>query len=627
MELKNKKTEDLKNQNKKGDKFDNVQKISYNIENKRTTATYKNETNDDKIEIDSSNKINNSEIIISKEIDESSIKITENQYSMLCIFCNSTIYLLVNTILSLNGRNIKCQNKECSKYFFITLCPTCKINHVIPRFVSEGEGIKCEKCKFSYTETLCPVKSCNELFYYKISKNYNNYNSPNGIIISHKNMLSCQKISCYHCFNPIVFYNQPYRYHDAMKVKCPYCSKCFNRIFCPQCFEVNFLSMGLYIMGTRIKCKSCSSEFAKILCPNCLQINPLLKNSFLYGEFECRYASCAKKSSISICIYCRKINYFKYDNKISLIPGQVIECGYEDCGEKYCQVFCPSCQFPNPFPKADFKFGKVYKCKNHTKCGKHFMILVCGNCWNYSMITDEVEGKKYACNKCNATLMNFYCPSCKISIFDANSTYKFGQIIECPSCKINFSFFKCFNCKRLIYSDDKDSILGKAINCEFCKQYSVNIICPNAQCLSKISFAKRESDMEVNEQVSCPNCQKKFIYEPQINEPYKNNLKILEELKSLTINFGIPNIDENFLERKIIKEEKEEKNINNINKNNRIININLCIICESQKKESVFFPCGHRCCCYKCAIYFFEVHERCPKCDRQSKCVIPKIFT
>ena len=56
------------------------------------------------------------------------------------------------------------------------------------------------------------------------------------------------------------------------------------------------------------------------------------------------------------------------------------------------------------------------------------------------------------------------------------------------------------------------------------------------------------------------------------------------------------------------------------------VNNNLCIICQSNNKESIFFPCGHRCSCYKCAVYYYEVYKKCPRCNQNATGIIPKIF-
>ena len=94
---------------------------------------------------------------------------------------------------------------------------------------------------------------------------------------------------------------------------------------------------------------------------------------------------------------------------------------------------------------------------------------------------------------------------------------------------------------------------------------------------------------------------------------HKNNtskyLKYRAIIKSLTISS---------VEEYIEYNNKEEKDINNNNisiftfkKNMKRKKKNdLCIRCNSENKCSIFFPCGHRCCCYKCAMYYFEIYKK-----------------
>ena len=581
-----------------------------------------------------------------------------------CPYCNKEIKLKHDLIdkYKLNCLNIECPHNFCGKFFFFSICPKCQTLQVIPKLILEGEMLRCSNktCLFQYMQTCCPVKPCQEMFYFSNLKNFNN--SPNGVLHSHKNLLIFQKISCIFCYRPLVYYttskNQINRYYETMRVVCPYedCKKTFNRIVCPNCNEVNYMVLGLYMMGTRIKCAFCNFGFAKILCPMCLRINPLIKNEFKLGEFECRYNSCSKKCLIANCPHCQRINYFNHNEKNGngkgLIPGQVIKCGYEKCKKKFCLVMCSGCNEINPFPNGDFVFGKPYKCKYTAICNKVFIILVCPKCFSYSKIYDECEGKKYTCNVCNTLLANFQCPFCLISILDKDSFFNFGQMIECPSCKKRFSFFRCWNCKRLINSKENECILGKAVNCNYCKKCSVNVICP--KCLSKITFSKRTEKVSIGEKISCPNCQKVFEFSDKLENGmeklYNKNLFFIKELEGMTISFGNSLPDENYLERKNVflcdKKENdffiEDINMNevsnistNISTTNitkiyddigKKINNNLCIICQSNDKESVFFPCGHRCTCYKCAVYYFEVYKKCPKCEQNSTGIIPKIF-
>ena len=104
------------------------------------------------------------------------------------------------------------------------------------------------------------------------------------------------------------------------------------------------------------------------------------------------------------------------------------------------------------------------------------------------------------------------------------------------------------------------------------------------------------------------------------------------------IKFGIDQVDENFLYKQDLfiykrtlvnsylfptqfssETELEQKSF--LNKS-----FEECMICHNNRKESIFFPCGHRCACYNCAVIYFEVFQKCPKCLRESKCIIKKVY-
>ena len=55
-------------------------------------------------------------------------------------------------------------------------------------------------------------------------------------------------------------------------------------------------------------------------------------------------------------------------------------------------------------------------------------------------------------------------------------------------------------------------------------------------------------------------------------------------------------------------------------------NFGECIVCHNRKKESVFFPCGHRCTCYICANLIFASEKKCPKCKKETICIIRKVY-
>ena len=58
----------------------------------------------------------------------------------------------------------------------------------------------------------------------------------------------------------------------------------------------------------------------------------------------------------------------------------------------------------------------------------------------------------------------------------------------------------------------------------------------------------------------------------------------------------------------------------------KVIKGKLCILCQCNEKESIFYPCGHRHTCYKCSVYYFEVFKKCPRCDKPAEAIIKKIY-
>ena len=559
---------------------------------------------------------------------------------ILCKFCGKKIYFKkINNNLPINGMNginIKCPYLSCGKYFYLTICPKCRHEQKIPKIINEGELIKCiyedKGCGYKFIQIRCPIKDCNEISYFSKPK----YNSVtlNGIIFNHKKEnqnITFQKMSCFYCHRPIVYLSDKNRkniYYDSMKIICPYskCGKKYNSIICPMCFENNIIENGFYFMGHKIKCNKCKNYFGKILCPKCLKVNPLQKNFFKRGQFVCRYSECTEKSFIVNCIYCQRMNVFNKEP----IEGQKIQCAYkEDCHKTFSEVYCPSCNELNPFPNGDFSFGKAYKCI-YSFCNKTFQLFVCPKCLIYSKTTENFEGKKYSCVKCNTLLCNWECPYCKETIMDKDSTLNYGQMVRCPNIKCNkeYSFCRCYDCHKLIFSKENQNILGIAVLCNNCNNFSVSCICPF--CKVKIIFKERMDDLSEGEKIDCSNCQKSFKYcrESQtINDDiYSSNLSILKSIKGETIDFGQSSIDENYssVENSLIdcefyKDIDEKKSISKKNSN-------LCIICHCNTKESIFYPCGHRCTCYKCAAFYFKVFEKCPRCDEKAEAIIPKLY-
>ena len=625
--------------NNKGEKNDNIKSI---LNNQSQSIIEESESKKStKVSINDMTGIEKKENL--KNEEETKLlfypEIKDNKDNLFCKHCKQNLNIEIKDIYKLNCINIQCIYENCLKFSFISICPKCKAVLTISKVVFEGDLIKCsnKECGFLYLQISCPYKSCSELFYFTYPKISNNF--PNGVIHIHDKKSTFQKINCFHCFKPIVYFlekSENKGYYEMMKVKCPYadCSKNFNRIICTKCNEIIYMVLGLYMMGKKIKCPFCNFIFSKLLCPSCQKVSPYIKNDFKYGQFECRYNSCSKKFSLVNCCYCQRPNFFKLE-KTPLIPGIKINCCYEDCKETFCEVVCLGCNEINYYPDGDFCFGKVYKCQYTAICSKSFMILVCPKCMNYSRIYEDTEGKKYTCNVCKTKtlLANFQCPNCFVNILDQDSSYIFGQIMKCPSCKKKFSFFRCYECKRLIYSKKEECILGKSITCDFCKNSSVNVIC--IKCESKITYPDRKEDLAKGEKTKCPQCKNIFDFGEEKNNSFieyydTNKLIDFKPEKPFPIKYGESAKDENYLEKmKIYFNYNENDKKNSINHEvdfNKFYDKTMCIICQSNIKESVFFPCGHRCSCYICAVYYYEVFKRCPRCDEKATGIIPKIF-
>ena len=464
-------------------------------------------------------------------------------------------------------------------------------------------------------------------------------NFPQGVLCNHNNKIMYQKINCFYCWRPIVYPSSKIhrnRYFECQLVECPYqnCKKTFNRIICPFCYDEIYIKDGWYEMGSEIKCKKCKKFFGKIMCPSCDKMNNCQEEFFQFGKMVCGFQNCRKHNYMINCIFCRKLNIFKNDIPIN---GQAIKCGY--CKNTFNEILCPFCKLIIPFPRGDFSFGKVYKCLYIT-CLKKFQFLICPNCYCYSFKSDTQEGKKLKCQNCGIKFMNWGCPFCKSNIMDKNTTLKLGQMVKCPSksCGKLYSFIRCSKCEKLIFSKENENILGIAHQCPHQGCGTSTLVSNCTFCDTKAIYSDRNINYREGDLILCPNpsCNKQYRFIKN-KEIYKDNLLILEPIEGNVINFGIAQVDENylykenlFIDKKILKnsrlfptqyssEDLEQKS--DFNKS-----FEECMICHNNRKESIFYPCGHRCTCYVCAVMFFSVFKKCPKCQGEAKCIIKKIY-
>lgn len=559
---------------------------------------------------------------------------------IFCAYCEKKIYMKIYQKAvpynGLNGHNITCPYKSCGQVFYFTKCPSCQFVQKQKKFIKEGNIITClnPKCKFQYSQVNCPIKYCTDLISFEKPKILTNY--PIGIMLLHKNEIIYQKINCNNCFRPIVYQskkNHKNKYCEGQKVVCPYkdCQKTFNRIVCPQCSEEIYINDGWYEMGSKINCHKCGKQFGKILCPSCGKMNTCENNYFKMGHMKCGFHNCLKESNMINCLYCRKLNLFDNNTQIT---GQVIKCGY--CKNSFNEIFCPFCKKTNPFPLADFSFGKVFKCKYIT-CMKEFQFLICPKCNIHSYIKENKEGQRLKCEGCQTLFMNWGCPFCKSNILDKNTTLQIGQMVKCPSNKCNkkYSFIRCSVCHKLIFSKEDESLIGKAIKCPYqnCKAYTLTTYC--SSCNVKTIYTGKKPSLNDGESVHCENCNQNYIFQKN-KLLYNGDLKVLEQIEGKTLEFGVGEVDENFLgiqelffaskkpqlSSQFITESSvkftKDKKTNNI--------IRECIVCHNNLRESIFVPCGHRCTCYNCALIIFEVYKKCPKCSTDSTCIIKKVY-
>ena len=245
----------------------------------------------------------------------------------------------------------------------------------------------------------------------------------------------------------------------------------------------------------------------------------------------------------------------------------------------------------------------------------------------YSTLKNSKEGQKVKCEKCSTVYMNWGCKFCKLNILSEDSSkLKIGQLIQCPSpkCKKIYSFMTCWKCEKLIYSEENENIYGRVKQCTnpYCKEFTIMVYCP--KCNKRVIF-HGERDINDNEDIQCKNCKENYTFKRQDNL-YQGTLKIYEEIEGKIFNFGVGEIDENYKLKEELFFNKKIANGSEEYYKLKQSNFGECMICHNNLKESVFFPCGHRCTCYACARYYFAAEKKCPKCKKEAICIIKKVF-
>jgi hypothetical protein len=75
----------------------------------------------------------------------------------------------------------------------------------------------------------------------------------------------------------------------------------------------------------------------------------------------------------------------------------------------------------------------------------------------------------------------------------------------------------------------------------------------------------------------------------------------------------------------LIKKQRSRSVVNDQILENTINLDKKCIICCDNDKQSVFVPCGHKCCCEPCAKKFIN-RIKCPYCKKSVESIIAKVF-
>ena len=592
---------------------------------------------------------NNNDVSMEIEIDEFT-KLTcpkcSFQFSFLyCEICKQKIFMKIHPnsenikYNGLNGYNIKCTSESCNKIFYFTVCSKCNKPQKISRYIKEGDIIECIFCKFQYIQAHIPIKYSTEVINIENNQIYHNF--PNGLILTIANKVKYQKINCYYCLRPIVFSsdkNHLNKYIESQQVECPYsdCKQIFNRIICLSCNNKIYIDDGFYDMGSLIECNNdkCKDQFGKIFCPHCKRVNTC-KKKFKLGLIQCGFENCQQKSNMVNCIFCKKLNIFNLNININ---GKMIKCGY--CKKKFNVVLCPSCKKINPFPLADFAFGKIYKCQ-YLSCMKNFQFIICPKCLNYSFGDESSEGQKMKCGKCQIRFINFGCPFCKSSIIIYNSSFIIGKMVRCPNekCRKIYSFINCSKCQKLIFSQENENLIGKFVVCPYqsCNSSTVSIICP--LCKTNIQYPNIKKGIAEGQDIKCEKCKKIYKFHNN-NEFCSSEIIYLKEYEGNKIDYGVGEVDDNYLSiAELFSGFCENKNISILQRFSTFSNLNKqvcfedkkitfkdCIICHNSIRESVFYPCGHRCTCYNCAVIAFAVTKKCPKCKKDASCIIKKVY-
>ena len=270
----------------------------------------------------------------------------------------------------IEGQEIQCPYKECTKITNKVTCPKCKTTSIIAKANLEmGKKISClmKQCNNTYNICFCPY--CKKSIY------------GDGSPLAGKNIIcnNCKKsfyfVNCFYC-KQINFWKDGKEYIPCQTVVCnnEYCKKKSALIQCPWCKKTNHFTKGYFILGKEFGCsyRECKKEFVILYCGNCNTTR--IRSPNLTPENLYRCDLCQKYMPTVQCPKCFKFCSPK-NSDIKLENCTLIKCPYSSCGEKFYYYLCPFC-------KHDFNSSILsslnIKCP-FTKCNKSYNYFKCIN--------------------------------------------------------------------------------------------------------------------------------------------------------------------------------------------------------------------------------------------------------
>ena len=401
----------------------------------------------------------------------------------------------------IEGQEIQCPYKECTKITNKVTCPKCKTTSIIAKANLEmGKKISClmKQCNNTYNICFCPY--CKKSFYF---------------------------VNCFYC-KQINFWKDGKEYIPCQTVVCnnEYCKKKSALIQCPWCKKTNHFTKGYFILGKEFGCsyRECKKEFVILYCGNCNTTR--IRSPNLTPENLYRCDLCQKYMPTVQCPKCFKFCSPK-NSDIKLENCTLIKCPYSSCGEKFYYYLCPFC-------KHDFNSSILsslnIKCP-FTKCNKSYNYFKCINCNNENFkISEEnkmdIESEEMICEYCksNNNVSNTPDKNKTIEVKKANMVqgekYIFDNPEEDPydrriiNSLIKTKLYEIISKK--IPNEDQESKEKKM--CVVCLNNPIEWIlvpcghkclCPDCGQMYKID--PNQNNPNQNEQKKCPICKENII--------------------------------------------------------------------------------------------------------------------